>query len=569
MSAPRTGSRGGQLRASSGQPKVPSHGRHGSSSPTHLPSVNVSSSPGRTIRSNAAHTTRNASHNRNSTASRIDMQGSAEAMAQRLAELNEGLSEEVTTLHFPNEKDVLVTRRGALLGLAGAVGVVVAGAAAVALGKKDDEDELPSLDVPTASTTFADEYEQVEAEECLTVAAQIELPLGSLIWANSNDCAYALIPTSGANPLTQVAIIPFSSGDYVTLLEQAVGIDEGFEIYDVRGTSSGVIWTEADILDNVWRLYSATVTDNMVGEAVLLDEGDADWLMPQLTAVEHYGFWQRMPNPNGEKSTSDSVLYRASFGSSEPKKILASQGRFATAPYALEDAVIVTPRAIASSIYYRMTKIDAESGKIQEEVVLPSAMKPLEAGYGKNGFMFSLDAIYDYDDGLSYLGTFSPSENSCGKNYSKAPWTCFNRTPTAPPAWCDRFFLVKSTSAFCGLDMEARQFFAFDVDEGADTYGEYIASTGIRERIVTYTNIDYTPLSGSPEQLCRVKVYVSAENLNPSLVSDDEEEEEESSESTDTTSTDTGNTEETWTDEVWTDDTSYYDDGTYTEETWT
>ena len=51
-----------------------------------------------------------------------------------------------------------------------------------------------------------------------------------------------------------------SSAECTTIIEHAVGEAEGFEIYDVRANSAGVVWTEADILDNLWRclLYTSS-----------------------------------------------------------------------------------------------------------------------------------------------------------------------------------------------------------------------------------------------------------------------------------------------------------------------
>ena len=45
------------------------------------------------------------------------------------------------------------------------------------------------------------------------------------------------------------------------------------------------------------------------------------------------------------------------------------------------------------------------------------------------------------------------------------------------------------------------------VDDGADNYGEYLASTGVNETFVTFANIDYKPINGSPVKECRVKVW--------------------------------------------------------------
>ena len=168
------------------------------------------------------------------------------------------------------------------------------------------------------------------------------------------------------------------------------------------------------------------------------------------------------------------------------------------------------------------------SGEVRDALVLPASMKPLEAAFGPTGFAFSLDAWYQYEEGLDSIGTYTPvslpapvsevgadgGTNSVPGNdteaYSAASWICYDRAPTAPPAWCNGDLVVKSRYSVVGVDIATQETFVLDVDSGADTYGEYLASTGDRSAIVTFTNIDYTPLSGDATQCCRVKVWQRA-----------------------------------------------------------
>ena len=94
-------------------------------------------------------------------------------------------------------------------------------------------------------------------------------------------------------------------------------------------------------------------------------------------------------------------------------------------------------------------------------------------------------------------------------DYDNAKWFGFARTPTAPPAWCKDLFIVKSSYSVCAVDLKAGQYYAFDVDNGADSYGEYLASTGTHDSFVTYTNIDYSPVGSDPVKTCRVKVWTA------------------------------------------------------------
>ena len=67
--------------------------------------------------------------------------------------------------------------------------------------------------------------------------------------------------------------------------------------------------------------------------------------------------------------------------------------------------------------------------------------------------------------------------------------------------------MVKSTSAVCGIDFDTQQYFALEVKSGTDSYGDYLASTGMGETVVTYSNIDYQPLDGDAQKYCLVRVW--------------------------------------------------------------
>ena len=134
-------------------------------------------------------------------------------------------------------------------------------------------------------------------------------------------------------------------------------------------------------------------------------------------------------------------------------------------------------------------------------------MRPLEAGYGDNGFSFSFDAWYNYGDGISQIGTYTPASPVADGNYSGAPWFSFSLAPTAAPAWCGGCFIVKSKRTVCGIDLETNEYFALQPENGADDYGEYLATPGSQGSIVTYANIDDKPIDGEPKKYCLVRVW--------------------------------------------------------------
>ena len=342
--------------------------------------------------------------------------------------------------------------------------------------------------------------------------------VGGGIGVGVNAASKANEPTfntlAGSKPLTKVVLLSLSSGNQTTAISQAKGQEEGFEIYDVRACATGVVWTEANILDGTWRIYSAALSNGELGTAALAEEGDADWETPTLAASSGYAFWQVLPKKDGSASKEASRLMRARFGSSDAEEAYTSNGRMCTPPYATGDSVVITPRAAASSSRYQLTRIDAQSASVVDSLVLPSSMKPLEAGYGDTGFMFSFEAIYNFGEGIANLGTYIPAStvqpdtNAEGNaSYSLVPWFRHGVTPTAPPAWCGGWIIAKDSYNVCGFSPESKQYFLLEVKSGAPSFGDYLASTGSVKRVVTYSNIDNTTLQGESQQYCCVRVW--------------------------------------------------------------
>lgn len=113
----------------------------------------------------------------------------------------------------------------------------------------------------------------------------------------------------------------------------------------------------------------------------------------------------------GESQSMTDKVENDSDVSNNPAVIYTSKGRMATPVYAYEDGVVITPRANTANIYYQLTYIDSKD-KVVDSIALPQSIKPLEAGYGNTGFNFSYDAIYNYGEGLSNLGTYTPLSKS-------------------------------------------------------------------------------------------------------------------------------------------------------------
>ena len=446
--------------------------------------------------------------------------------------------------------EILLTRRHFLYGALGAGALVAAGAGVKAYtSAKASESAISVLSVPQSAVTESTDLLEVENGGKMSLTAEISLPYGTLMWSTNDDVAALLLPTETGSPLTTVSILRLSSGYYFSVLNQAVSSAEGFEIYDVRASSEALVWTEENILEGVWRIYGATLSETSIGTPYLLDQGTSDWETPSIAICGKEAFWQVLPNTSGAQKSAESTLRCAPITSGTAtgttstaasttaegtstrsnsqagtqadtssdaqaaaatnyEVVLSSTGRMCTPLYASDNQLTVTPRADASGVYYQLTTIDATTHEISDTLTLPQSMKPLEAGYGKTGFMFSFEGIYNYGDGIANLGTYAPKNDTRKRDYSAAPWFHFARTPSAPPCWCNNYLVVKSTRSVVGVDLTSDTYFLLDSVSGSDTYGDYLASTGNRNRILIYANINDETLSDNGKY-CSARIYTA------------------------------------------------------------
>ena len=406
---------------------------------------------------------------------------------------------------------LLVSRRAFLFGAAATGAVAVAGLGLTGCGAFGaNDDSISYLKVPESSLTTLNDFEALEsAEGKVQQVGNFEIPYGTLVWANDDSVAACLLPTSSGSPLAQVGLLSLGSGSLDMVLERALGATERFEIYDVRATTSGLVWTEANILQGTWRVYTAKLAGTGIdGTPALVEEGNASYETPMLAVSSNRAFWQVVPKaPNDANLTSR--LMSATFGKNDASCIYENARRMGTPPYSASDSVTIAPRLDEATTYYQLTNVDAGSGSTEDTLTLPGGMTPLEAGYGKTGFMFSFSDIYNYGEGISNLGTYVPMSQPSGGDYSNVKWFGFARTPTAAPAWCNNLLIVKSSYSVCGVDLNERTYFALDVDNGADDYGEYLASSGMHGNFVTYSNIDHQPVGAAAIHCCRVKVWTT------------------------------------------------------------
>ncbi|MBQ9069243.1 MAG: Tat pathway signal protein [Eggerthellaceae bacterium] len=370
----------------------------------------------------------------------------------------------------------LITRRGLLFGAlgAGAVAAGVVGAQAIAQRSESSTEEIVTLEVSEEDVWDLESCSEVDAADAFELIGDFDLPFGSLVWVDDDEVAACLFPTEQASPLATVAAMSLSTGNYFDVLEAAVGADEGFEIYDVRGNSSGFAWMEADIMEGRWRLYAAPLSEFTLGEPHLIEEGGSEQEVPTITVQGSYVFWQSMAPVTNENARSEpSFVKRAHLSTGDAQTVYESKGRMSAPITTFGDGIIFTPRHDDAPSYCDLVRINAESGKIEERITLPSGMMPNQVGYGPTGFSFCFESISDYGGGIAHLGTYTPSTDPRGGSYEGLEWFRFNRTPTAAPCWCtDSWFMVKSNQSVCGVNLANRIFCSLGLDSGCLDWGD-------------------------------------------------------------------------------------------------
>lgn len=402
------------------------------------------------------------------------------------------------------EGERTLTRRQLLVGAVGIGALIAVGAGAQAVSKSHEAaNAVDTIEVPSdaVASLSGDSFTAAEGDPPLALAGEYKLPYGTLVWANCDSYAACLLPTEGADPLTQAGIVSLADGTVSVVLPQPASSERGFDIYDVRCDEHGMVWVEANCLSGEWRIYQAPHSKGALGSAVLADSGTADYDVPFIAAAGGRAFWQVTPSANGAATAEASLLKSAAFGSSDVREDWRSNGRMGTPIYAAGDGVVIAPRVDAAGVYYQLTLIDTASGQMKDSLTLPTGMKPLEAGYVNGRFTFSFDAGYQDRGGLSNIGTYVPIDQDGAQGGS---WFCFDRNPTAAPAWTGTYFIVKSTRTVSGVDLAAGTYFSLPCPNGSDDYGDYLASTGTAKSLVTYVAM---PAAGDTEAHTLLRVW--------------------------------------------------------------
>lgn len=226
------------------------------------------------------------------------------------------------------------------------------------------------------------------------------------------------------------------------VLSQAHDNAEGFDIYDVRASRQGIIWLEAHVLTNTWRVWCARFTKTGIDQPLLLDEGTQYESMPTLGIIRNVVFWQidvplRKSKGNAQEGTSAQVaassatLAAATLGagagtnaaqaavscirsaflpgeaSNAVRCFRESKAGFVTSLGVSNNLICAAERMQQSRSHTRLVALDT-SGTLVDSLVLPAGIRPVNIAYGKSGFTFGIEGSYKNKTGITKLGTYFP-----------------------------------------------------------------------------------------------------------------------------------------------------------------
>ncbi len=202
------------------------------------------------------------------------------------------------------KQKLTITRRTLVRGAIGA-GVLagIVGVNGVVKSKKNTT-LTSELAVTPENIVSLDAFTQIDDPNAMMrLRGSFDLPYHSLMWMSDEGILAYLTPTQTGHPLNAVGIVRFGSHSTAAgklqdiqkpriVLPQARDNAEGFDIYDVRASQQGIVWLEAHILTNTWRIWCARLTATGIEQPLLLDEGLQSEAMPTIGIVGKQVFWQ-------------------------------------------------------------------------------------------------------------------------------------------------------------------------------------------------------------------------------------------------------------------------------------
>ena len=384
------------------------------------------------------------------------------------------------------------------------VGGTVAGTAALAAisltGCSSDDAETDTTEatgdpqVITDDSKIVDVFDEYESTDSTLEATYTwTLPLGTVLFHSEGSWSAAMFAPESALHVNTLGVVSLAEGTTATLVEEPLNGDK-YDFYDVRCGSGVFAWVEENFLTCDWMLIAQEFSNGaLTGDPVELDSGDEDWEPAKFAVTGSSVIWLKMPLASGDASTENSHCYRWKVGNSSGKDLYESPGRFATAPRISDGVLTISPRVNASDgTYYGITAVDLDDASVMERLVMPESVKPFEATYMDEQFAFSVEANYGYGGSLGNMGYYLGTEGG--------PFITVSREPLACIVGKGSSYFIKVKSSHYVVDTDAKTYAVLSAPSNTMDYGDYPASEGATDQLVTYATIRGD--DGSPESVC-------------------------------------------------------------------
>lgn len=370
--------------------------------------------------------------------------------------------------------------KGAAATFVGA-GVLTAAGTTTACGSSSSVDTT-GLMVSSSNLVTIDDYEEVDASGYVSNDMSLTLPSGTMIWSATDSYALLMLTGSTAKPLNTLAVLDVTTAEYKTVLDQAVGTSEGFEIYEARASGFILLWTEVNYTNSQWRVYCATFNGmDAPGTPVLFDSGDSNYSPPLLGACAKQAVWTFVPTEDGSNSKDGSLIKTRSLSDKDSSTLYSAKGYDYAIPECSNKIVTNVPRANVSTTSYVLTAQDPSSGDIIAQQLMPKAVRPMDAIYMNDRFAFQIEASYDSTSAIAQMGTYYDLGN--GRYFR------INKTPACTPAYCGNWFVAKSGKSTLGVDFDNKRYFVISAPDHSSSYGDYLATSGTCKRFLVYSTV--------------------------------------------------------------------------------
>ncbi|MDO5044159.1 MAG: hypothetical protein Q4E22_02525 [Coriobacteriia bacterium] len=385
-----------------------------------------------------------------------------------------------------------ISRRQALVG-AGSVMFAASAAGMFACSKTPEAPDLLVQDSLISDDNFID----MMAYEAVDVDAMLEntyhLPLGSVLFATSENYGAVLSQNDVAVPISQIGLLNLKSGDY-SVIHKTPTSAQGYEFMDVRTSDDLMVWTELNFHTSEWALFAQNHNAGQaLGEITKLDQGDKNTLIPNFAVWRHQVYWQRMPNPNGDHKTQDSILFMWSINDANAKEIWRSSGHFATPPTLSKDFLVITPRVLnQQGTHYGVTGINCVSNKMFDQFVLPKSVKPSTATYLDGNFAISNEASYGFGGLLGSMGTFL---GRGGKQFLAC-----TREPYATAVQTGNRICIKNRGSMLIFNPQNESFYRLPATNNSMEWGDFPAAEGLCNKLFVYATTK-DPQTGLPAEV--------------------------------------------------------------------